>query len=111
MERKLSEKDINKMTKYMREAKCCILETNNGTTLFGNAADLLALYADLSHELFKNAHLDKKLILEACKLGLDMDSMYNKTKDLEKMDKELDKKLETIEKLVDILKDLRKGDK
>ena len=63
-------------------------------------------YAELTNHLLEKAKIPKEFILDACKLGLDMESMFDK-----ELDEDLDKKLETIEKLVDILKDLRKGDK
>ena len=104
--RKLSEKEIDKMVNHLRKANCVLLEADNGATIFGNVTEVLALYAELTNHLNKEAHVDKNIILETCKLGLDMDNMFSKD-----LDKDLDKKLETIEKLVDILKDLRKGDK
>lgn len=118
MVRTVNEKELNKMIKQIKGAKCVLLETDKGTSLFGDIRDLLALYAEIAEHLKEKSGLPTECILEACKLGLGMDNMYEKAeglKDLEKIDKEidkeLDKKLETIEKLMGILKDLRKGDR
>lgn len=114
MERTVNEKELNRMIKQIKGAKCVLLETDKGTSLFGDIRELLALYAEIADHLKEKSGLPKECILEACKLGLGMDNMYENAedlKDLEKMDKEIDKKLEAIEKLMGILKDLRKGDK
>lgn len=115
--RKVNEKDFKRISEKIKGANTVLLITNNGSSLFGETTDILGAYAELTHKIFENTNLDKGMLLEACKLGLDMDSMFSKAskdefeKDMEDLDKEIDKKLETIEKLVDILKDLRKGDK
>ena len=108
--RKLNEEELNIIIEGLKDADYVLLESSKGATFFGSTPELLGAYAELTNHLLEKAEIPKEFILDACKLGLDMESMYDK-KDDKELDKDLDKKLETIEKLVDILKDLRKGDK
>ena len=104
--RKLNEKELNMIIEGLKDANYVLLESSKGTSFFGSTPELLGAYAELTNHLLEKAKIPKEFILDACKLGLDMESMFDK-----ELDEDLDKKLETIEKLVDILKDLRKGDK
>ena len=114
MKRKLSEKELNIIIKGLRNADYVLLDSSKGTSFFGTPLELLAAYAGLTNKLLEKVEIPKEYILEACKLGLDMENMYEKKaakKSNKEIDKEIDKKLETIEKLMGILKDLRKGDR
>lgn len=104
--RKLNEKELNMIIEGLKDANYVLLESSKGTSFFGSTPELLGAYAELTNNLLEKAKIPKEFILDACKLGLDMENMFDK-----ELDEDLDKKLETIEKLVDILKDLRKGDK
>lgn len=103
--RKLDEKELNTIIEGLKDADYVLLESSKGTSFFGSIPELLGAYAELTNHLLEKAKIPKEFILDTCKLGLDMDNMFDK-----KLDEDLDKKLETIEKLVDILKDLRKGE-
>lgn len=104
--RTLNEKQLNDIIEHIKGAKCILLESDKGATVMGDIREVLASFAEMAGHLHEKAGLDKKLVLEACKLGLGMDNMFDETPD-KILDEEIDKKLEAIEKLSDILKKLK----
>lgn len=105
--RTLNEKELNDIIEHIKGAKCILLESDKGATVMGDIREVLAAFAEMAGHLHEKAGLDKKLVLEACKLGLGMDNMFDKEIDEDEINEEIDKKLEVIEKLADILKKLK----
>lgn len=105
--RTVSEKELNNIIEHLKGARCILLESDKGSTIMGDMREVLAAFAEMADHLHEKAGLDKKLVLEACKLGLGMDNMFDKAIDKDEINEEIDKKLEVIEKLADILKKLK----
>lgn len=112
--RKLNQQQIDEMVNTIKEANVVLLDTDKGGTIYGTAVDMLAAMASLANHLYTETALEKEHILEAVKLGLDMESAFDDNT-IEDTDKELDKLSEAFDKLSSLLKDLkdikRKGDK
>ena len=112
--RKLNQEQINEMVNTIKEAKVVLLNTDKGSTIYGTAVDMLVAMASLANHLYTETSLDEDLILEAVKLGLNMENAFDNVT-IEEPDKELDKLSEAFDKLSSLLKDLkdikRKGDK
>lgn len=96
----------------LKKADKCLAVTEDCVVVNGKGMDLLFLFSMMTTRLLENTTFSKEDLHKALSVGFEI---YDREKDEEiqelNIDKELDKKLETIEKLVDILKDLRKGDK
>ena len=108
--RTLNEKQLNDIIEHIKGAKCILLESDKGATVMGDIREVLAAFAEMAGHLHEKAGLDKKLVLEACKLGLGMDNMFDKEIDedeINEINEEMDKKLEAIEKMVELIKKLK----
>lgn len=112
--RKLNQQQIDEMVNTIKEANVVLLETDKGGTIYGTAVDMLAAMSSLANHLYTETALEKEHILEAVKLGLDIESAFDDNT-IEDTDKELDKLSEAFDKLSSLLKDLkdikRKGEK
>ena len=103
--RTVNKKEYESMIEKIEGAETVLLITDKGTSLFGTGADILGAYAELTSRINTKTDIETKLILEACKLGLDKENLF--TKDDSKDDKDLDKEIEFIEKMVELLKKLK----
>lgn len=103
--RTVNKKEYESMIEKIEGAETVLLITDKGTSFFGTGADILGAYAELTSRINTKTDIETKLILEVCKLGLDKENLF--TKDDSMDDKDLDKEIEFIEKMVELLKKLK----
>lgn len=107
--RTVNKKEYESMIEKIEGAETVLLITDKGTSFFGTGADILGAYAELTSRINTKTDIETNLILEACKLGLDKENLFTKddSMDDKDLDEEIDKKIEAIEKMVELLKKLK----
>ena len=97
---------LNDVINSIKKAKIFIVETDKKTAVCGSNLDILELFSSQVSELLARTNLDENMLRTAFDLGVDAYKGYIGKKD--KIDEDIDKKIETIEKLMKMFKELRK---
>ena len=99
------DKVLNDVIESIKRADVFLVETNEKTAVCGSVMDVLHLFSSQVSELMHHTGISEDMLRTAFEIGVDA---YNEHEEHDELDKEIDKKLQTIEKLVDILKEFRK---
>ena len=93
-------KKLKEIEELVKGSSCGILITDTGINTYCSGADMLSFISIMIHKAKK--HLPKELIEKAVKLGFkDEEELEKKVKEVETLNKELDKMLRKVKDVLE----------
>lgn len=102
------DKVLNDVIESIKRAEVFLVETNEKTAVCGSTLDVLHLFSSQVSELMQHTGISEDMLRTAFEIGVDAYNEHEGNEELKELDKEMAKKLQTIEKLMEMLKELRK---